>query len=131
MLQSSHSDSNTTNQECNLLDLQKQNIDLCAVLPVCNEEDSIVAVVTELFATLAAIPSLNKIALLIVDDFSQDKGIELLKQWFCKQQPPGCNLTIIKLQHQHGVSNALLKGFKLATIWSPHLTLVMDADGQG
>ncbi len=105
-------------------------INLCVVLPVYNEEACIVAVVDELCAALSTAPKLNQVALLIVDDFSQDNGVELLKQWFHEQQPCNCNLTVIRLQHRHGVGNALLKGFKLAATWQPHLTLVMDADGQ-
>ncbi len=110
--------------------MQGEKIDLCAVLPVCNEEANIIDVVAELCATLAAIPTLTRIALLIVDDFSQDNGIALLKNWFRAQQPQGVSLTLVRLKKQHGMSIALLKGFKLATQWSPHLTLVMDADGQ-
>ena len=106
------------------------NIDLCAVLPVCNEAENIVTVIAELCETLAAIPSLQRIAILIVDDFSQDNGIGLLKDWFREQQPRGVSLTFIRLQHRHGMSIALLKGFKLATTWSPRMTLVMDGDGQ-
>ena len=108
----------------------RQEIDLCVVIPVHNEEACIVAVIEELCAVLAAISTLNQVALLIVDDFSQDNGVELLKQWFHEQQPRNCNLTVIRLQHRHGVGNTLLKGFKLAATWQPHLTLVMDADGQ-
>ena len=110
--------------------MQGEKIDLCAVLPVCNEAANIIAVVAELCATLAEIPSLTRVALLIVDDFSQDNGIDLLKNWFRAQQPPGVSLTLIRLKKRHGMSIALLKGFKLATQWSPRLTLVMDADGQ-
>ena len=105
-------------------------IDLCAVLPVCDEEANIVNVVAELCATLAQIPSLTRIVLLIVDDCSQDNGIALLKDWFRAQQPQGVSLTLVRLQQRHGMGVALLKGFKLASQWSPCLTLVMDADGQ-
>ena len=108
----------------------RQEIDLCAVIPMRNEESCIVAVVDELCTALIAIPTLKRVAILIVDDFSQDNGVKLLKQWFHWQQPCGFSLTIIRLQHRHGVGRALLKGFKLAATWSPHLTLVMDADGQ-
>ena len=107
-----------------------QNIDLCVVIPVCNEEACIVAVIEELYTVLVAIPTLKQVALLIVDDFSQDDGITRLKQWFSQQQLRDFSLTIIRLQHQHGVGDAQLKGFKLAVTWQPRLTLVMDADGQ-
>lgn len=110
--------------------MQGEQIDLCAVLPVCNEEANIVNVVSELCNTLAALPSLKHVALLIVDDFSQDNSVDLLKDWFHAQQPQGVSLTLVKLKKRHGMSIALLKGFKLATQWSPRLTLVMDADGQ-
>ena len=110
--------------------MQEANPDLCAVLPVCDEEANIVKVVAELCATLAEIPSLTRVALLIVDDFSQDNGIAVLKEWFHTQHPAGVSLTLIRLKKRHGMSIALLKGFKLATQWSPRLTLVMDADGQ-
>ena len=106
------------------------SIDLCVVIPVCNEAENIVTVVAELCETLAAVSSLQRITLLIVDDFSQDNGIALLKDWFREQQPRGVSLTFIRLQHRHGMSLALLKGFKLATTWSPRMTLVMDGDGQ-
>ena len=105
-------------------------IDMCVVLPVCDEEANIVNVVAELCAMFAQIPSLTRIALLIVDDCSQDNGIALLKDWFRAQQPSGVSLTLVRLQQRHGMSIALLKGFKLASQWSPCLTLVMDADGQ-
>ena len=108
----------------------KEDIDLCVVLPVRNEEESIVAVVSELCATLTVIPALQRIALLVIDDHSQDNSIPLLKEWFIKQQLTGFSLTVIRLQQRHGVSMALLKGFKLAATWKPHLTMVMDADGQ-
>ena len=108
----------------------RQEIDLCAVIPMRNEESCIVAVVDELCTALIAIPTLKRVAILIVDDFSRDNGVELLKQWFHEQQPRNCNLAVIRLQHRHGVGNTLLKGFKLAATYQPHLTLVMDADGQ-
>ena len=110
--------------------MQGEKIDLCAVLPVCDEEANIINVVTELCSTLAAIPTLKRVVLLIVDDFSQDNGITLLKDWFREQQPQGVSLTLVRLTKRHGMSIALLKGFKLTTQWSPRLTLVMDADGQ-
>lgn len=113
-----------------MLEDHKQNIDLCVVMPVRNEKDCLIAVVDELCATLSTIPRLKQVALLIVDDFSQDGGIELLKQWFKEQKLDCFSLTIIRLQYRHGMGNALLKGFKLAVTWRPHLTLVMDADGQ-
>ena len=109
---------------------QSDNIDLCAIMPVCNEEANIVRVVEELCATLTQIPALTRIALLIVDDCSQDNGIALLKDWFRAQQLPGVSLTLIRLKQRHGMSMALLKACKLAKQWSPRLTLVMDADGQ-
>ena len=109
---------------------QQKNIDLCVVLPVCDEEESIVTVVGELCSVLMKIQTLKRVALIVVDDYSQDKGITVLKQWFCKKQLPGYILTIIRLRQRHGVSMALLRGFKLAATWSPHLTMVMDADGQ-
>ncbi len=110
--------------------MQETQIDLCAVLPVCDEAANIVNVVAELCATLAEIPSLTRVVLLIVDDFSQDNGIDLLKDWFRAQSPAGVSLTLVRLTERHGMSIALLKGFKLARQWSPRLTLVMDADGQ-
>ena len=118
------------NQEQDYITGRRQEIDLCVVIPMRNEEAGIVAVVEELCTALVAIPTMRQVHLLIVDDFSQDNGVELLKQWFHEQQPRGFSLTIIRLQHRHAVGDALLKGFKLAATWSPHLTLVMDADGQ-
>ena len=109
---------------------QASGADLCVLLPVCNEEESIVAVVAELLATLAAIPTLTRVALLVVDDYSTDAGITRLKDWFGQQRSPGVSLMLIRLPRRHGMSMALLKGFKLAVQWSPRLTLVMDADGQ-
>ncbi len=105
-------------------------IDLCAVLPVCNEEASLVAVVQELCAALTQIASLSRIALLIVDDYSQDNGVVLLKDWFRAQHAPGVSLTLVRLPRRHGHGLAVLKGCQLACQWSPRLTLVMDADGQ-
>lgn len=110
--------------------MQGKKIDLCVVLPVHDEAANIVNVVAELCATLAEIPSLTGVALLVVDDFSQDNGVDLLKDWFRTQQPSGTSLTLIRLAKRQGMGLALLKGFKLATQWSPRLTLVMDADGQ-
>ena len=107
-----------------------QNVDLCIVLPVHNEKDCLIAVVDELCTTLSTIPTLKQVALLIVDDFSQDGGIELLKQWFKEQQLDSIHLAIVRLKHQHGVGGAYLKGFRLAVTWQPTLTLVIDADGQ-
>ena len=110
--------------------VQGKKTDLCVVLPVCDEAANIVNVVAELCATLAEIPSLTEVALLVVDDFSQDNGVDLLKNWFRAQPPPRTSLTLIRLAKRQGMGIALLKGFKLATQWSPRLTLVMDADGQ-
>ena len=107
-----------------------ENVDLCVVMPVCNEEESIVAVFEELCAVLATVSKLKTVRLIVVDDYSQDNGIELLKQWYRKQQLRGFILTIIRLKHRHGMGNALIKGFKLAATCNPYLTLVMDADGQ-
>lgn len=107
-----------------------EQIDLCAVLPVCNEAESIVPVVAELCAVLAAVPTLMRVALLIVDDCSQDDGSTRLKEWFSTQRPRGFSLTVMRLQQRQGMSIAILKGCKLAVNWSPRLTLVMDADGQ-
>lgn len=112
------------------MQIEGKNTDLCVVIPVCNEEESIVAVFEELCTVIVAVSKLKRVRLLVVDDFSQDNGIELLKQWYCKQQLHGFSLTVIRLKHRHGMGNALTKGFKLAATWSPYLTLVMDADGQ-
>lgn len=108
----------------------KQNIDLCVIMPVHNEKDCLIAVVDELCCTLAAIPKLQQVALLVVDDFSQDGGIELLKQWYKEQQLDSIHLTIVRLKHQHGVGGTYLKSFRLAVTWQPTLALVIDSDGQ-
>lgn len=108
----------------------KEKISLCVIIPICNEKESIVTVVDELCKVIIVISALKRVVLLAVDDFSQDNSIELLKKWFNKQQLHGISLTALRLKYRHGVSNALLKGFKLAATWSPELTLVMDADGQ-
>ena len=116
--------------QMNHKNISMQKIDICVVLPICNEEESIVSVVAELCAVFDIIPKLEHVALLAIDDCSHDSGIGLLKQWFHEQSSHKCSLTVVRLQHRHGVGNALLKGFKLAVTWSPCLTLVMDADGQ-
>lgn len=110
--------------------MRKGNVDLCVILPVCNEEESIIAVFSELCTVLTAIDNLERVVFLVVDDCSQDNGIAMLKKWFREQRLHDYSLTIVRLRRRHGCSMALLKGFKLAVTYSPNLTLVMDADGQ-
>ena len=62
--------------------------------------------------------------------FLKTRGIHLLREWFKAHAPDTCRLEVLRLSNPHGLNNALLQGYKLATRFSPNLTLTMDADGQ-
>ena len=105
-------------------------MDLCVILPVHNEKETIIAIINELIETIATIPQLQDNRIVVVDDCSDDGCIALLKGWWRDNAPSTTVLTIISLTCKHGLFNALLKGFKLVSTYNPRYTLTMDADGQ-
>ena len=102
-------------------------VDFCAVLPVCNERETIVAVVSEVLSVLAKVASIRNVLVIVVDDCSTDDGITLLKDQWSQEK---ARLEVVRLDTPHGLNMALLQGFKKAATYSPRLTLTMDADGQ-
>lgn len=105
-------------------------MDLCVILPVHNEKETIIAIVGELIEKIATLPQLPNNRIVVVDDCSDDGCIALLKNWWQDNTPATTTLTIISLTRKHGLFNALLKGFKLVSTYNPRYTLTMDADGQ-
>lgn len=105
-------------------------MDLCVILPVHNEKETIIAVISELNKTLTTLSQLRDKRIVVVDDCSDDGCIALLKSWWRDNTPPMTTLTIVSLTRKHGLFNALLKGFKLVSTYNPRYTLTMDADGQ-
>lgn len=105
-------------------------MDLCVILPVHNEKETIIAIVSELIEKIATLPQLQTNRIVVVDDCSDDGCIALVKSWWRDNAPSTISLTIISLTCKHGLFNALLKGFKLVSTYNPRYTLTMDADGQ-
>ena len=105
-------------------------MDLCVILPVHNEKETIIAVISELLETIVTLPQLQNNRIVVVDDCSDDGCIALLKGWWRDNAPSTTTLTVISLTSNNGLFNALLKGFKLVSTYNPRYTLTMDADGQ-
>lgn len=85
------------------------------VMPAFNEEESVAAVVTEVFATLPGV------TVLVVDDGSTDRTVE---------QARGAGATVLSLPFNLGVGGAMRAGFKYALVHGFENVVQVDSDGQ-
>lgn len=99
-----------------------------AILPVFNEENSVVRVVDDLTRYVDSI--------IVVNDGSTDNTDQLLKIWV-KTKPVNVKFYYIKSEKNYGMSASLKKGFYLVqrlieerTITENDIIINLDADGQ-
>ncbi|KGJ72199.1 glycosyl transferase family 2 [Cryobacterium roopkundense] len=85
------------------------------VMPALNEEESVAAVVTEVFAKLPGV------SVLVVDDGSTDRTVERARR---------AGATVISLPFNLGVGGAMRAGFKYALLHGFENVVQVDSDGQ-
>lgn len=104
--------------------------DLGIILPIKDEQESIVAMLEDIVNSLKACPDLKNVLLIAVDDNSKDDGIALLQAWHKQQSHKRFALEVLRLDTTHGLYMALLRGCQCANQFSPRYTVILDADGQ-
>ncbi len=99
--------------------------EISVVLPVFNEEDSLLPLDTEIRAVLR---SLSRPAEIIyVDDCSQDRSLHVLEEIVRSPDRRAIRTRVIKLRGNFGQTAAMAAGFDLA---EGNVVLALDADGQ-
>ena len=104
--------------------------DLCIILPIKDEQESIVSLLEDIVTNLETCPDLKSVLLIAVDDNSKDDGIARLQAWHKEQQYLALELEVLRLDTTHGLYMALLQGCKRAAQLAPCYTVILDADGQ-
>ncbi len=89
--------------------------DTLIVMPALNEEESVAAVVTEVFAKLPGV------SVLVVDDGSTDRTVARARV---------AGATVISLPFNLGVGGAMRAGFKYALVHGFENVVQVDSDGQ-
>jgi undecaprenyl-phosphate 4-deoxy-4-formamido-L-arabinose transferase len=92
------------------------------VVPVYNEEGNLPALLPRLSAALDATG--NAWEIILVDDGSRDKSLEILKDW-ARRHPD--RIRVLELSHNFGQHQAILAGFRDVT---GDVVVTLDADLQ-
>lgn len=97
-------------------------MDLSIVIPCCNEEDAVPALVTRLFPVVEELRRDRTVELIFVDDGSHDRTYELLQQITAHQH----DMQIVRHPMNQGVGAAVRTGFAQA---QGNIVVVTDSDG--
>lgn len=93
--------------------------DLSVIIPTFNEEENILAIISEVDAVLRKSNLLGEI--LVVDDNSQDRTIALVRELHATKE----HVNILVRMEDHGLSQSVADGFSHA---SSDVFIVIDAD---
>jgi dolichol-phosphate mannosyltransferase len=97
-------------------------MDLSIVIPCCNEEDSVSALVDKLFPVVEQLRRDRTVEVVFVDDGSKDRTYELLQQITADQH----DMRIARHAVNQGVGAAVRTGFAQA---QGNVVVVTDSDG--
>ncbi len=100
---------------------KQENVDLSIVIPVFNEEKSLMILYEKIISVLSEMEKSYEI--IFIDDGSQDKSLHILEQLSLENK----TVTTLKFRRNYGQTAAFAAGFKYA---SGDIIITMDADLQ-